>query len=165
MEKTKFIIIRDFSNCGKTTTMWLLLKTLIEGKADVRELWDLNNNKVLNPSMEMPPQGNLRYIDFMAALEWQKKMIVIDSRGDYVHKPVYDVRLAQMKWDPDYMICAIQNREESSDTGNNIWNCFNRNFPNTKYDRICFWSEYSENVEDAQLVKLPTIDAILKYMA
>ena len=165
MDKTKLIIIRDFCNQGKTTTMWLLLKALIERKADVKKLLDLNNNKELDPSMEMPPQGELKHIDFMAALEWHNKMIVIDSRGDYVRKPVDDVTWAKMEWDPDYMICAIQNREESSPKGNNIWNYFNRNLPNTKYERVCFWSEYAENAADALLVKQPTVEAIIKYMA
>ena len=90
----------------------------------VKKLLDLNNNKELDPSMEMPPQGELKHIDLMAALEWHNKMIVIDSRGDYVRKPVDDVRWAKMEWDPDYMICAIQNREESSPKGHNIWNYF-----------------------------------------
>lgn len=165
MEKTKIIVIRDFCNRGKTTTMWLLLRTLIERKADVRYLWDLNNDKELDPSMKMPPQGDLKHIDFMATLEWHKKIIVIDSRGDFVRKPVYDLKWAMGEWNIDYIVCAIQNREESSQTGNNIWNYFNRRFPNMKYERICFWAEHAENEVNAHIVKQPTVEAIIKYMA
>ena len=165
MEKPKFIVIRDYCNQGKTTTIWLLLKALVEDNAQVKKLFDLNHNCDIEIPSEMPPKGKLENIDCLAVLEWHDLMIVLNSRGDYVHKPVQDIRYAMQNWSPDYIICAIQNREENSYRGNNIWNNFNWYFPATQYERICFWTEYAGEETDAIRVKQPTVEAIMKYMA
>lgn len=164
MEKTKFIVIRDYCNQGKTTTMWLLLKELLKDGARIIKLFDLNNNCDIEIPSEMPPKGEIAHIDYLAVLEWHDLIIVLNSRGDYVHKPVQDVRFAINNWNPDYIICTIQNRDRNASRGNNIWGNFDWYFPNTQYKRVCFWSEYAENLEDAIRVKQPIVEAIIKYM-
>lgn len=165
MEKTKFIVIRDYCNQGKTTTMWLLLKALIEDGARVYKLMDLNRDHIIKIPSEMPPKGELEHIDYMAVLEWHELIIVLNSRGDYVYKPVNDINIVINKWNPDYIICTIQNRDRITDTSNNIWNYFDKHLPNSKYERVCFWTEYATDETDAIRVKMPTVSAIIKYMA
>lgn len=158
MKKTKIIVIRDTQNQGKSTTIWLLLKELLAQGAKVKELYNLNEDHDIEIPQEMPPQGFI--YDIWAVLEWHERIIVLDSRGDYVRYLEADVRSAIKNCDPDFIVCAVQERPGY----NNIWNNFNYKFPNTKYGRICFWVERSENEADSHLVKQPTIEAIMKYM-
>ncbi len=158
MGKTKLIVIRDTQNQGKSTTIWLLLKELLAQEAKVIELYNLNEDHAIEIPDEMPPQGFI--YDVWAVLEWHERKIVLDSRGDYVRYLETDVRYAIKNFDPDFIVCAVQERPGY----NNIWNNFNNKFPNTKYGRICFWVERSEGETDAHMVKRPTIEAIMKYM-
>lgn len=157
MEKTKIIVLKDQMDAGKTTTMWLLLMTLKEQNADVRYFYNYKEGKEDVVPNEMPSAENR--FDFVAVLEWHRLVIVLDSRGDYAKFIV-----SQIKWaltnDPDYIVCAIQCRDY-----NNIWERFDSKFPNTRYKRVLFGVEKSEDEENALLVKQPTVDAIIKYMA
>lgn len=157
MEKTKLIIIKDQQNVGKTTTIWLLLMALKEHEAVIRYFFNYNEDKEVVVPEEIP-QADKRF-DFVAVLEWHKLVIVLDSRGDYAKYIVGQIRWA-LTYNPDYIVCAIQCREN-----NNIWNNFNYKFPNTKYERICFGVEHAEDEEDAFIVKKPTVEAIMKYMS
>ena len=158
MEKTKFIVIKDLQNVGKTTTIWLLLKALMEAGATVKVLQDMNENDIVMP--EEIPVGK-KLIDVWAVLVWHELVIVLDSRGDYVRHLEYDIRYAIKNYHPHYMVCAVQERSSN----NNIWNNFNYKFPNTKYERVCFGVEHAKDKADALKVKMPTIKAIMKYMA
>lgn len=160
MEKTKIIVIRDYCNQGKTTTMWLLLKAMREDCAKVKEFYDFNNDRYCDVPEIIPPVGELEKIDFWAVLEWHDLIVVLNSRGDYVRNTTSDAREALREHNPDFIVCALQNR----DGNNNIWNNFNWYFPNTKYERICFWVEHAENEEYKLIVKQPTVEAIMKYM-
>ena len=144
--------------------MWLLLEALVNDNARVKKLVNLNHNCDMEIPSEMPPKGDLKDIDCLAVLEWHDLVIILNGRGDYVYKPVNDVRCAMKTWNPDYIICAIQNRDIISNTGNNIWDNFDKNFPNTRYERVSFWSEFAEEGFE-KVVKRPTIEAIMKYMA
>lgn len=157
MEKTKFIVIRDYCNQGKTTTIWLLLKRLHDDGAVIKVLQDMNENDIEMPE-EIPVRENMK--DVWAVLEWRDLIIVLDSRGDYVRNLEHDIRYAIKNHNPDFMVCAVQERPNN----NNIWNNFNWKFPNTKYGRVCFWVEHAENEADAHLVKQPTLEAVMKYM-
>lgn len=160
MEKTKFITIKDLQNRGKTTTIWLLLKELTNRKANVRYIFNINENKEIELPGEMPPQGFL--YDVYVILEWNGKVIVIISRGDFQRYIAKDVSWA-LTQEPDYIICSVQ--YNANDDKNKIWKIFDKAFLNTQYERVCFWSEYAENAADALLVKQPTVEAIIKYMA
>ena len=160
MEKTKVIAIKDWQSHGKTTTLWLLLKALLEEGAKVNEIWDLNNNREIEIPEEMPPLGELEGIDYWAVIEWHNLVIVLDSRGDYAGYLESDLKCA-LEMCPDYIICAIQMRPINRD----IWNAFNRACPNTSYQRVCFWTDLAENPIDAEKVKQPTVEAIMKYIA
>lgn len=157
MEKTKIIVLKDQMNAGKTTTMWLLLMSLKEQNASVRYFYNYNEDKEDNVPNKIP-QAEYRF-DFVAVLEWHDKVIVLDSRGDYAKYIVGQIRWALTN-DPDYIVCAIQCRDY-----NNIWARFDRKFPNTQYQRVCFGVEKAEDEENALLVKQPTVEAIMKYMA
>ncbi|MBQ7631862.1 MAG: hypothetical protein IJS82_03780 [Paludibacteraceae bacterium] len=158
MEKTKFIVIKDLQNVGKTTTIWLLIKALNDAGATIKVLQDMNENDIQIPT-EIPVGENL--IDVWAVLEWHQLIIVLDSRGDYVTYLEGDIRYAIKNYHPDFMVCAVQERPDN----NNIWNNFNYKFPNTKYERICFGVEHADDKAAALIVKQPTIKAIMKYMA
>ena len=157
MEKTKFIVIKDLMDAGKTTTIWLLLMTLKEQKAVVRYFYYYKEDKEDIAPDEIPQADNR--FDCVAVVEWHDLGIVLDSRGDYAKFIV-----SQIKWalsnDPDYVVCAIQSRDY-----NNIWERFDRKFPNTQYKRVIFGVEKAEDEKDALLVKQPTVEAIIKYMA
>ena len=157
MEKTKFIVIKDQMDAGKTTTIWLLMMTLKEQGAGVRYFYNYKEGKEDIVPKEIPQAGDR--FDFIAVLEWHDLVIVLDSRGDYAKYIVRQIKRALTN-NPDYIVCAIQCRDY-----NNIWERFDSKFPNTKYKRICFWSEYAENAADAILVKQPTVEAIIRYMA
>lgn len=157
MEKAKFIVIKDQMNAGKTTTIWLLLLTLKEDNADVRYFYNYKEGKEDIVPNEMP-LAEMRF-DFVAVLEWHDLVIVLDSRGDYAKYINGQIRWA-LSQNPDYIVCAIQCREY-----NNIWERFDRQFPNTKYERICLGVEHADNPKDALIVKKPTVEAIMKYMA
>ena len=158
MEKTKLIVIKDQKNVGKTTTIWFLLKELIDAGATIKVLQDMNENDIVMLE-DIPVGGNL--IDVWAVLEWHELIIVLDSRGDYVRNLEYDIRYAIKNYNPNFMVCAVQERPGN----NNIWNNFNYKFPNTRYERICFGVEYAEDEADALMVKKPTIKAIMRYMS
>lgn len=162
MEKTKLIAIKDLQSAGKSTTMWLLLKALIEDGAKVQEnrLYDLNHDCDIDVPDEMPPHGDWEGIDFYVVLEWHDLIIVLDGRGDYPDYLVKDIKDA-LKLNPDYIICAIQMRPINRD----IWNAFNNAFPNTQYERVFFGAEFAKDPKNALMVKQPTIEAIMKYMA
>lgn len=157
MYKTKFIVIKDQQNVGKTTTIWLLLITLKEQGAKISYFYNYNEDKEDIAPNEIPDAD--KRFDFVAVLEWHKLLIVLDSRGDYAKYIVSQIRRA-LSHDPDYIVCAIQCRDY-----NNIWERFNIKFPNTQYKRICIGVEHAEDEKDALIVKKPTIEAIMKYMS
>ena len=157
MEKAKIIVIKDQMNAGKTTTIWLLLMTLKELGAEVSYFYNYKEG-IEDNVPEVLPLAEDRF-DFVAVLEWHGSVIVLDSRGDYAKYIVGQIRWALTK-NPDYIVCAIQCRNY-----NNIWERFDKKFPNTQYKRVLFCVEYSEDEQKALLVKQPTVEAIIKYMA
>ena len=45
------------------------------------------------------------------------------------------------------------------------WQLFEAKYTNIDYDRVCFWSERAQNKNDEELVKRPTVEAIIKYIS
>ena len=65
------------------------------------------------------------------------------------------------KIQPNYIICAANIRH----WGASVWNMIEKKYTNTAFERLCFWTEYAANKIDEQLVKRPTVEAIVKYIA
>ena len=61
---------------------------------------------------------------------------------------------------PDYIICAANMKH----WGYYTWQLFETKYTNADYDRVCFWSERAQNKNDEELVKRPTVEAIIKYL-
>lgn len=158
MSQTKVIVIKDEQNQGKTTTMWLLLKNLEQNNGVIKILHDLNNDKPMTMPQTIQTSGFL--VDFHAVVEWQGKYIVLNSRGDYEHKIVEDTTWALDELKPDYLICAVRWNSRN----NKYWNAFNQVCPNTVYERVCFWSEKTDDTQTNLQAKQATVNAIMKYM-
>lgn len=160
MEKTKLIAIKDLQNQGKSTTIWLLVFTLVKKQhAEVIRLYNQNIEEEIKELPETIPAGEDMY-DIYAELKWNGNLIIIFSRGDYPDYLVGDINWA-LKSHPAYIVCAIQMRPINRD----IWNAFNKEFPNTKYERVFFGVDNAEDETNALSVKEPTVKAIMKYMA
>ena len=160
MEHTKFIVIKDQVNAGKSTTIWLLVFTLVKDlHAEVVRLYNQNSETEIKELPDTIPSGEEMY-DIYAELRWNGHLIIIASRGDDSDMLLGDVKWA-LQFHPDYMVCALQTRPINRD----IWNAFNEAFPNTQYKRVFFGVEKAEDEENALMVKQPTVDAIIKYMA
>lgn len=157
MKKTKIITIKDYQNQGKTTTIWLLLKALIEDGAEVQEIYDLNHSQYIEIPNEMPPQ---ELYDVRVILRWRGRVVVIIGRGDYADYLVADIQWA-LNIEPDFVVCAVQCRVRKNDK----WDAFNAAFPNNVYARISFWVERAKGEKEIPIVAHPTIEAIMKYMA
>ena len=61
---------------------------------------------------------------------------------------------------PDYIICAANMKH----WGFYTWQLFEAKYTNIDYDRVCFWSERAQNKSNEELVKRPTIEAIIQYI-
>ena len=158
MSQTKVIVIKDEQNQGKTTTMWLLLKALEQDNGIIKNLHDLNNDRPMAMPQTIPSSGFL--VDFHAFVEWHGKSIVLNSRGDYVKTIVDDTTWALDELKPDYLICAVRWNSRN----NKYWNAFNQVCPNTVYERVCFWSEKTDDAQTNLHAKQATVNAIMKYM-
>ena len=157
MSKTKVIVIKDEQNQGKTTTMWLLIKALEKNNGKIETLYDLNNDRPMTMPATIKSRGFL--VDFHALVQWNGKYIVLNSRGDYEDKLVHDTTWALNEIQPDYLVCAVRWDKEN----NKYWNAFNQVCPNTQYDRVCFWSEKTDDAKTNLQAKQATVEAIMKY--
>lgn len=152
----KLIVVRSNGNKGKTTTIWMVLYALMSQKAIVNHFHDYSGRNT--PPAIMPPVGSLP--DFEADVTWNGKHIIIFSYGD-TPKIVKDLMDKALAKHPDYIVCASR----SQDRNNSTWRLFKSIYTNLRFERVCFWSEHSSNIVDALLVKQPTVEAIMKYMA
>ena len=156
MKKTKFIVIKDYADRGKTTTIWMVFIELLNAGARVIKFFDTHTKESNYPTL-LPDKTHRN--DFIATLKWDGKLIVIVSFGDVEH----DVKNALeeiMPTNPDYIICAASIRYWARTT----WNLFEQTYTNLEYERVCFWSEHALHELDEEREKRPTVEAIIKYM-
>ena len=152
----RLIVVRSNGNKGKTTTIWMVLYELISRGATVRSFKDYSGRKAV-PAI-MPPVGSLP--DFEADVDWMGKHIIIFSYGD-TPSTVQTLMNAALAKNPDYIVCASRSQNRTNST----WELFETTYTNIRYERVCLWSEHSVNIADALLVKQPTVEAIVKYIA
>lgn len=154
--KTRLIVVRSNGNRGKTTTIWMVLYALISNKAIVNDFKDYSGRRKV-PTV-MPPVGSLP--DFEADVNWYGKLIIMFSYGDGP-KIVQSLMNTALAKNPDYIICASRSQNRTNST----WKLFETTYTNLRFERICMWSEHTPNFANALIVKRPTVEAILKYMA
>lgn len=155
--KTKLIVVKDYSNQGKTTLLWMVFLKLVRLEAKVVSFYDTKTGETEYPTV-LPPREDRN--DFVAKLSWKSLTIFVVSYGD-VYKDVKNKLNEIMPTRPDYIICAASIRYWAYTT----WNLFEESYKNSDYDRVCFWSEHAVNQIDEETVKLPTVEAIIKYIA
>ena len=155
--KTKLIVVKDYGNQGKTTLIWMIFLELVRLGANVISFYDTKTGETTYPTI-LPRKDDRN--DFEAILTWEGLSIVIVSYGD-VYKHVNDKLAEVMPTKPDYVICAASIRYSAHTT----WNLFEETYTNIDYDRVCFWTEHAVNENDEELVKRPTVEAIVKYMS
>lgn len=155
----KLIAIKDFENKGKSTTIWLLLFTLVNKlNAELLYLYNQNENREMEALPEEIPSGWDMY-DIYAVVRWKGLKIVIIGRGDYEWAILEDMKCA-VNEKLHYIINAIHERQRNHD----IWNAYNAAYPNTEYERVCLWSEHTDEASKALNIKEPTVSMILKYI-
>lgn len=155
--RSKLIVIKDYQNAGKTTTMWLVFLELVRLGAEVKLFSDKFDGESKDVPAVLPPSRK-RY-DFVAELYWDSMRVVIISHGDYfsfVNRELQKILPSK----PDFVICAANVKH----WGKYTWDSFKKTYTNLDYERVCFWSEKSADKKDEELVKRPTIEAIIKYM-
>lgn len=155
--KTKLVVVRDFSNQGKSTLLWMVLLELMKQKADKISCKHIYNGEEITLPNTLPPYED-RW-DFVAELLWHKLHIVIISYGD-VYNNVDKALQNALQLHPDYIICAANIKH----WGTYTWQLFETKYKNTDYDRVCFWSEKAVDAKDEERVKRPTVEAIIKYI-
>ena len=156
--KTKLIVVKDYGNRGKTTLIWMVLLELIN-KRGASKNWCkyIDNNEEMPIPETLPPSENRR--DFRADLLLETLHIVIISHGDTYDKVDRMLQKA-LQSQPDYIICAANMKHWGFFT----WQLFEAKYSNIEYDRVCFWSEKAVDQKDEELVKRPTVEAIIKFM-
>lgn len=152
----RLIVVRSNGNCGKTTTVWMVLYELIRKGATINNFKDYSGRKTVPANM--PPVGSLP--DFEADVTWNSKHIILFSYGDGP-KIVKNLMNAALAKHPDYIVCASRSQYRTNST----WELFETTYTNLRFERVCLWSERSQNIANALLVKQPTVEAIMKYMA
>ena len=157
--KTKLIVVKDYGNRGKTTLIWMVLLELINKRGASKNWCKYISNKEEMPIPETLPPYEERW-DFMADLLWEKLHIVIISHGDTYDKVDRMLQKA-LQTQPDYIICAANMKH----WGYYTWQLFENKYTNTDYDRVCFWSERAQDKKDEELVKRPTVEAIIQYIS
>ena len=157
MNKTKLIVVRDYQDAGKTTLIWMVFLELLNAGARVVEFVDTHTKETNYPTTL--PERAKRH-DFIAKLEWNGKIIVIISFGD-VERDVKNALEKIFPTHPDYIICAASIRYWAHCT----WDLFKNIYTNLEFERVTFWSEHAVDDKDEQLVKRPTVEAIVKYIA
>ena len=155
-KQLKLIVVRSNGNCGKTTTIWMVLYTLISSGATVNDFKDYSGRKT--PPASMPPVGSLP--DFEADVSWNGKHIIMFSYGDGP-KIVKNLMNAALAKHPNYIVCASRSQYRTNST----WELFETTYTNLRFERVCLWSEHTPNIANALIVKQPTVEAIIKYMA
>jgi len=156
--KIKLLVIKDYSNRGKTTLIWMVFIELVRLGANVVSYLDTWTRKTHPYPTTLPPRS--KRDDIIAELNWNGKSIHIVSFGDVivdVDNALQDV----LKKNPDYIICAASIKYR----GASPWNLFETKYTNLIFDRVCFWSEYTDNPRNEVRVKQPTVEAIVKYIA
>ena len=157
MNKTKLIVVRDYQDAGKTTLIWMVFLELLNEGARVVEFVDTHTKETNYPTTL--PERAKRH-DFIAKLEWNEKIIAIISFGD-VERDVKSALEKIVPTHPDYIICAASIRQRARST----WNLFMEIYTNLEFERVTFWSEYAADAKDEQLVKRPTVEAIIQYIS
>ena len=152
----RLIVVRSNGNHGKTTTIWMVLYELINRGATVRSFKDYSG--LTSVPTTMPPVGTL--YDFEAEVDWNGKYIILFSHGD-TPSWVQTLMHAALAKNPNYIVCASRSQYRTNST----WELFETTYTNIRFERVCLWSEHSANIADALLVKQPTVEAIVKYMA
>ncbi len=155
-KRTKFIVIKDKADRGKTTTAWMVFLELIRLGAKVTYFIDTYTRERIYP-VNLPDKENRN--DFIAKLEWREKSIVIISFGD-IEKHVDDTLQEILPTEPDFIICAATIRDRARTT----WHLFKEKYTNLEYERVCFWSEHAIHELDEERVKRSTVEAITKFM-
>lgn len=155
---TKLIVIKDWADRGKSLTIWMVLMELIRQGANVNWCKYTFGGKNMKIPAQIPPYQN-RW-DFVADLTWKGKHIAIVSHGDDVNDVDRELQNI-LPTKPNYIICAANIRH----WGASVWNMIEKKYTNTAFERLCFWTEYAANKIDEQLVKRPTVEAIVKYIA
>lgn len=152
----KLIVVRSNENSGKTTTIWMVLYELLSRGATVRSFNDYSG--LTSVPATMPPVGTL--YDFEAEVDWNGKYIILFSHGD---DPSFVQALmnAALAKNPDFIVCASRSQNRTNST----WELFETTYTNIRFKRVCLWSEYTDNPANALLVKQPTVEAIIKYIA
>lgn len=152
----KLIVVRSNENSGKTTTIWMVLYELLSRGATVISFKDYSG--LTTPPAIMPPVSSL--YDFEADIDWNGKYIILFSHGD---DPSFVQTLmnAALVKHPTYIVCASRSQYRTNST----WELFETTYTNIRFKRVCLWSEYTDNPANALLVKQPTVEAIIKYMA
>lgn len=157
INKTKLIVIKGYQDTGKTTTIWMVFLELIKLGAEVKDFLDTwTKEKTYPTTMPAPKERN----DFVAELLWQGKRIVIISFGD-VYEHIKNEMERVLPLEPDYVICAASCKY----WGFSAWNLFENTLTNTLYDRVVLWAEHSIDPRDAEIVKRPTVEMIIKYIS
>ena len=156
--KTKLIVVKDYGNRGKTTLIWMVLLELINKRGASKNWCKYIDNNEEMPIPETLPPYEERW-DFRADLNWETLHIVIISHGD-TYKTVDRLLQEALQTQPDYIICAANMKH----WGFYTWQLFESKYTNTDSDRVCFWSEKAVDQNDEELVKRPTVEAIIKYM-
>ena len=155
-QQPKLIVVRSNGNHGKTTTIWMVLYELISRGATVRSFKDYSG--LTSVPATMPPVGTL--YDFEAEVDWNGKYIILFSHGD-TPSWVQTLMNAALAKNPDFIVCASRSQYRTNST----WELFETTYTNLRFERVCLWSEYSANIANALLVKQPTVEAIVKYIA
>ena len=157
MSKTKFIVIKDMADQGKTTLIWMVFLELLKQGATVVDFLDTwTKVKIYPTTIPAYAQRN----DIEAELTWKGRRIAIISHGDDI-KDVDNSLQKMLKNNPDFIICAASIKC----LGTSVWDLFETKYTNTMYERVCFWAEHAKNKQDELLVKWSTVDAIVKYIA
>ena len=154
--KTKLIVVRGYQETGKTTTIWMVFLELVRRGAIVKSFLDTETKTTTYPAT-LPPQSKRN--DFEAELDWNGISIVIFSYGD-VYNDVKNKMEQILPTKPDYIICSASIRYWAFCA----WNLFEQKYTNTMYERVSFWSEKSADPKDEEIVKRPTVKAIINYM-
>lgn len=156
--KTKLIVIKDWADRGKSLTIWMVLMELIRQGANVNWCKYTFGGENMNIPAQIPPYQQ-RW-DFVADLTWKGKHIAIVSHGDDVNDVDRELQNI-LPTKPDYIICAANIRHR----GTSVWNMIEQKYTNTAFERVCFWTEYATNKQNEQLVKRPTVEAIIQYIS
>ncbi|NQY31421.1 MAG: hypothetical protein HRT69_18390 [Flavobacteriaceae bacterium] len=150
----KIIIIRGTMNSGKTTTSGLLYSELV--KIAEKE-HSFNRKDVTENSLKFNEKNEV--IDFTSVLIIGKLKIGIVSAGDIAKDLKRDIKI-MISLDIDILICCARSKDQEGSSYRMILENFSKEHTIIKE----FWTEYSNDSEQKNSIKMKTVKGIINLI-